>query len=344
MGVHASLREHLAEWAGEDAQKRAVAETVENLAKAGIEIAKIIALGPLAGDMASARGEGGGGDTQKELDFLANKVVTDALKASPVAWLGSEEDEKPVALNAGAPLAVNTDPLDGSSNIDTNMSIGTIFSILPNKEQAALLQPGRNQLCAGYIVYGPQTAIVLTVGQGTHIFWLDPRTGEFVLGKANVQIPVDTKEYAINSSNFRHWDDKMKSYIVDCKLGKDGPRQKDFNMRWLGSLVADCFRILTRGGIYLYPADIRKGYTNGRLRLLYEANPIGMLIEQAGGACTQGKTRMLDLEPISLHQHVPLVFGSKKEVEEVAYYYSQPPATGEHSPLFSKRGLFRTPR
>ncbi len=342
MGFHATLREHLAEWAGDDTQRRAVAETINNIAKAGLEIQKIVALGPLAGEMATKRGDHADGDSQKELDFLSNKIVTDALLASPVAWMGSEEDEKAVAMNAGAPLAVNVDPLDGSSNIDTNVSIGTIFSILATRPILPLLQPGRNQLAAGYIIYGPQTGMVLTVGQGTHKFWLDPRSGEFVLVKANVEVPSVTREYGVNSSNFRHWDDAVKAYVLDCTLGTDGPRKDNFNMRWIGSLVADAFRILVRGGIYIYPADGRRGYTSGRLRLLYEANPIAFIMEQAGGACTTGTQRMLDLEPVSLHQRVPLVFGSKTEVEEVAHYYRDPHTHGDHSPLFSQRGLFRT--
>ena len=343
MGSYATLRDHLAEWAGEDAQRRAVADTVTNLAKAGVEIARIVALGPLAGDMEPKCGDQvEGDDLQKELDFLANKIVADALKASPVAWMGSEEDEMAVPLNPGAPLAANVDPLDGSSNIDANVATGTIFSILPTRATSPLLQPGRNQIAAGYIIYGPQTGMVLTLGKGTHIFWLDPRNGEYMLVKANVQAPAVTREYAINASNFRHWDDSIKAYAVDCTLGLDGPRRDNFNMRWSGSLVADAFRILVRGGIYIYPADGRKGYTSGRLRLMYEANPIAMIMEQAGGACTTGTQPMMDVEPVSIHQRVPLVFGSKTEVEEIAHYYRDTHSLGDHSPLFSKRGLFRS--
>ena len=343
MDSYATLRDHLAEWGAEDAQRRAVADTVTNLAKAGVEIARIVALGPLADDVASRCGGHAEGDNlQKELDVLANKIVADALKASPVAWMGSEEDEMAVPLNPGAPLAANVDPLDGSSNIDANVATGTIFSILPTRATSPLLQPGRNQIAAGYIIYGPQTGMVLTLGKGTHKFWLDPRHGEYVLVKANVQAPTVTREYAINASNFRHWDDSIKAYAVDCTLGLDGPRRDNFNMRWSGSLVADAFRILVRGGIYIYPADGRKGYTSGRLRLMYEANPIAMIMEQAGGACTTGTQPMMDLEPVSIHQRVPLVFGSKTEVEEIAHYYRDTHSLGDHSPLFSKRGLFRS--
>jgi fructose-1,6-bisphosphatase I len=342
MGAFVTLRDHLAEWTGDDTQRRAIAETVTNIAQACVEVARLIALGPLAGDMASKRADHLDGDTRKQLDSLGNKIVTDALKASPVAWMGSEEDEKAVALNSGAPLAVNIAPLDGSSNIDTNVSIGTIFSILSSKPTSPLLQPGHNQLAAGYVIYGPQTGLVLTVGEGTHKFWMDQRNGDFVLVKANVQVPSVTREYDVNSSNFRHWDDSIKAYVLDCTLGEDGPRQEDFNTHWIGSLVADAFRILVRGGIYIYPADGRKGYTNGRLRLLYEANPIAMIMEQAGGACTTGTQRMMEIEPLSLHQRVPLIFGSKTEVDEVAHYYRNPHTHGDHSPLFSHRGLFRS--
>jgi fructose-1,6-bisphosphatase I len=336
VGTHATLREHLLEWKGSDLQRGAVAETVENLSLAGIEIAGIVALGPLAGEMAAGRGVHAGGDTQKELDFLTNRILTEALKRSPVAWMGSEEDDTAQALNADGLLAVNLDPLDGSSNIDTNVSIGTIFSILPARGESPLLQAGRMQLAAGYMIYGPQTAMVLSLGAGTDIFWLNPKTGEFVLGRPNVKIPSVTREYGVNSSNFRYWDASIKAYVIDCKLGKDGPRQADFNMRWVGSLVADAFRIFTRGGVYIYPGDARKGYGNGRLRLLYEANPIAMLVEQAGGACTTGTAPILDIKPDSLHQRVPLIFGSKSEVEEVAQYYAKPHLLGDSEP-----GLFR---
>ncbi len=338
---HATLHQHLSAWAQKDATRSAVADTIVHLAKAGIEIAAIVRRGPLDGDMAGLSGGDGGGDAQKALDLVTNDIMKAALKASPVAWMGSEEDAEASELNAGAPLVVNVDPLDGSSNIDANVSIGTIFSILPSSGETPLLQAGRHQLGAGFIVYGPQTSLVLTVGQGTQMFWLDDVSGEFVLVKENVKIASTTGEYAVNSSNFRHWDDPIKAYVVDCALGTEGPRKKDFGMRWVGSLVADTFRILTRGGIYLYPGDARKGYAHGRLRLLYEANPIAMLVEQAGGAATTGVGRVLDEEATSLHQRVPLIFGSTSEVDEVHHYYRHPHSLGDRSPLFANRGLFR---
>ncbi len=343
MGNFQSLNDYLADWAGSDARRRAVAETVLALAAAGARISGLIARGPLAGSMADVIGvHDSGGDTQKKLDVITNDLVMEALKASPVAMMGSEESDQPLPIKPGAPLVVNVDPLDGSSNIDTNVSIGTIFSILPNEGPEPLLQPGVRQLAAGYIIYGPQTALVLTLGSGTHIFWMDPDTKTYLLARRDVKIPADTREYAINSSNMRHWDAAMKHYIVDCKMGVDGPRKADFNMRWVGSLVADAFRILARGGIYLYPGDARKGYTEGRLRLLYEAAPIAMIVEEAGGACSTGLVRIMDIQPKTLHQRVPLIFGSRNEVGEVEHYYRQPHSIGEHSPLFGQRGLFRT--
>ena len=334
MSVHTALREYLAEWAVSDSRKSAAADTILNLANAGIEIARFIAQGPLADAVVLDC------ESPAALECVAYGIVMRALKNSPVAWVGAQGQEAE-QLDAAAPLAVNVDALDGASNIGTNLTLGTIFSILPVEGDTPLLQPGRNQLAAGYIVYGPQTALVLTVGQGTHIFWLAPGSNEFLLGKRDVQIPSATREYAINASNFRFWDDAVKAYVIECTLGTEGPRQANFNTRWLASLAAEAFRIFMRGGIYLYPGDSREDYMKGRLRLLYEANPIAMLTEQAGGACTNGTERMLDIQPASLHQRIPLVFGSKTEVEEVADYYREPHSLGDRSPLFAQRGLFR---
>jgi fructose-1,6-bisphosphatase I len=323
MTAFPTLEDHLSDWAGHDVLRNAVCTTLLNLAGAGTEIARIVQRGPLAGNMAGVRSnQHGSGDTQKELDVVANELVRSALEASPVAWMGSEEDEQPQPLNEGAPLVVNTDPLDGSSNIDTNVSIGTIFSVLPAKGDVPLLQTGRNQLAAGYIIYGPQTAIALTVGQGTHLFWLDPHDRTFLLGRANVMIPEGTREFAINASNARFWAEPVRAYIDSCVQGAEGPRSANYNMRWIGSLVADTFRILMRGGVFLYPGDSRKGYEKGRLRLLYEASPIAMLIEQAGGAATTGTQPVLDVEATALHQRAELIFGSKGEVNAIQSYFA----------------------
>jgi len=221
------------------------------------------------------------------------------------------------------------DPLDGSSNIDVNVSIGTIFSVLRKVDdhegisESDFLQCGHNQVAAGYCVYGPQTTLVLTVGDGVAMFTLDREQGSFVLTQENVRIPADTKEFAINMSNMRHWDAPVKRYIDECLAGKDGPRGKDFNMRWVASMVADVHRILTRGGIFLYPWDKREPDKPGKLRLMYEANPMGWLVEQAGGAATNGRRRILDIQPKKLHERVSVILGSKNEVERVAQYHAQ---------------------
>jgi len=223
------------------------------------------------------------------------------------------------------------DPLDGSSNIDVNVSIGTIFSVLKKPDgavgvsEADFLQPGHLQVAAGYCVYGPQTTLVLTVGDGVAMFTLDREQGSFVLTQDGVQIPEDTKEFAVNMSNMRHWAPPMKRYIDECLAGKAGPRGKDFNMRWIASMVADVHRILTRGGVFMYPWDQREPDKAGKLRLMYEANPMSFLVEQAGGAATNTQQRILDIEPGKLHQRVSVVLGSKNEVERVtAYHQAQP--------------------
>jgi fructose-1,6-bisphosphatase I len=222
------------------------------------------------------------------------------------------------------------DPLDGSSNIDVNVSIGTIFSVLKKAgenqgvTEQDFLQPGKQQVAAGYCVYGPQTTLVLTVGDGVAMFTLDREQGSFVLTQENVQVPADTQEFAINMSNMRHWDQPVRRYIDECLQGKDGPRGKDFNMRWIASMVADVHRILTRGGVFMYPWDKREPHKPGKLRLLYEANPMSWLIEQAGGAATNGKERILDLQPRQLHERVSVVLGSKNEVQRLTQYHTQP--------------------
>lgn len=324
-----TLQAFLRDFAGSDPQKQAVAAAVERLAEAGIAIADLVAQGPLADHFAKIMGDeaNAGGDAQKELDVISEEVIVAKLKQAPVAFLGSEESETPIALNDAGSLVVAVDPLDGSSNIDTNVSVGTIYSILPYSAAQfpdpvdALKQKGSAQLAAGFLIYGPSTVLVSTLGAGTQVFALDRASGDFILAKAAVEIPAETKEYGVNQSNMRHWDTPMRAYIDDALAGKDGPRAKDFNMRWVGSMVADAFRIFTRGGVYLYTGDKRKGYEQGRLRLIYEANPVAFITEQAKGAATDGKTRILDIQPEKLHQRIPLVFGSRDEVAKIASYY-----------------------
>lgn len=348
MTEHQTLKSFLAEYSNDSDLHRDVAKTLTVLADACCAISEIIALGPLAGAMGSAAGENTDGDTQAELDLRANEIVLDELNEAPVAYLASEELELPVPINDKAPLYVAIDPLDGSSNIDTNVSVGTIFSVMPMKcdkgdnESDCFLQRGVHQLAAGYVIYGPQTAMVLTLGQGTHIFTLNPDTGEFCLTAPNIRIPEDTHEFAINTSNSRRWDGHVKSYIDDCFLGAEGPHGKNYNMRWIASLVAECHRIMMRGGIFLYPGDRRPDYRMGRLRLAYECNPIAFLVEQAGGAASTGEQRILEIDPTDIHQRAPLIFGSINEVHLVNHYYREVHPKQDRSQLFGSRGLFRS--
>jgi fructose-1,6-bisphosphatase I len=324
-----------------------IVDTVLAIAAAAQRISTLIGRGRLAGDLAAARGDNTDGDTQRELDLVANEIILTALQDAPVAWVVSEELEQPAEGKVGAPLVVAVDPLDGSSNIDTNTAVGTIFSILPACADAdapvaaSVLQPGSRQLAAGYIIYGPQTALVLTLGNGTLLFTLDRENGSFYLSDPAVQIPETTREFAINVSNFRHWDRPVRSYIDDCLNGEDGYRNDNYNMRWLASLVAECHRILSRGGVFLYPSDARKGYAAGRLRLLYEVNPIAFLVEQAGGAATDGQQRLLDIEPANIHERAPMIFGSRREIARIERYFDASDTHAERSQLFNKRGLFR---
>ncbi len=347
MTEHQTLRHYLREWADNDETRQQVESTTNIIADACCAIGEIISLGPLAGNPGMEHGCNSDGDVQKELDIRANEILIDELQAAPVAYIASEELEDPVAVTDGAPLYVAIDPLDGSSNIDTNVSVGSIFSVMPMRctEDAAasecFLQKGSRQLAAGYVIYGPQTALVLTLGEGTHIFTLNPDTDEFCLTQANVQIPHDTHEFAINSSNFRRWDGHIKAYIDDCLQGVDGPNDKNYNMRWIASLVAECHRIMSRGGIFLYPGDRRPAYQTGRLRLTYECNPIAFLVEQAGGTASTGHERILDIEPGDIHQRVPMIFGSSNEVGLVDHYYREEQLYQERSSLFGNRGLFK---
>ncbi len=330
--------------AGGDARHGHVAATVRRLCEAAIMVRNVVNEGALGAAFAASRGPAhGNGDDQKDLDVYADDLFLGAARQAPVAFYASEELANPVWIDPKAPLALAIDPLDGSSNIDTNISIGTIFSVLPSAgdETQTFLQPGRQQLAAGFFVYGPQLALALTLGEGTNIFVFSARLGTFVQAYPNVAIPSDTREFAINMSNYRSWDDTVRLYVDDCLSGADGPREKDFNMRWIASVVAEAYRILVRGGAFLYPGDGRRGYRQGRLRLIYEAGPLAMLTEQAGGAATDGVNPILDIVPTEIHQRTPLVFGSSKEVEKIRRYLTDPSAIGTRHPLFGTRGLFR---
>lgn len=340
------LAHHLATWANGDPLRGDVAATVDALAHAAAEISRLIAGGPLAGALGASRGlDNGGGDEQKELDLLCDRIILEALRATPVAALASEEADHPHALDPAGTILVAVDPLDGSSNIDTNLSVGTIFSIRPRRDDVdptsdeAFLRPGHEQIAAGYVVYGPHVAMVLTLGEGTRQWILDPESRRFMSVGAPLEIPNEAREFAINMSNYRHWNEPVRAYVDDLVAGRDGPRSCDYNMRWLASMVAEAHRIFVRGGIYLYPGDARKGYASGRLRLIYEAAPIGFLMEQAGGRASDGARSVLDIVPDRLHQRTPLIFGSRAKVERVERYLATGLGRGDHSPLFSTRGL-----
>lgn len=343
-----TLDKHLATWAQDAPRSAAIVDTVNALAKVCASISQLVGSGALAGRLGATLGEHGAGDSQKELDVRAHHMLVAGLRKAPVAAVASEEMAEPVELDPRGALLVAIDPLDGSSNIDTNVSVGTIFSILRAPTEGsrcdadAFLQTGACQVAAGYAIYGPQTAFVLTVGAGTHVFTLDRSAGTFYLTAQHVHVPAATQEFAINASNHRYWDEPIRIYVDDCLKGAEGPRGTDFNMRWIASMVAEAHRVLSRGGIYLYPADIRNGYRQGRLRLIYEANPIAWLIEQAGGAASTGHRRILDVQPRALHQRVPLLFGSREEVARLDRYHVDPHPIGERSPLFGRRGLFRS--
>jgi fructose-1,6-bisphosphatase I len=300
---------------------------IEVVARACKRISISVNKGALGDVLGSAEVENVQGEIQKKLDIIANEVLIEANEwGGHLAAMASEEMEGiyvvPNRFPQGEYLLM-FDPLDGSSNIDVNVSIGTIFSVLKKPDgqagvcEADFLQPGRQQAAAGYCVYGPQTTLVLTVGAGVAMFTLDREQGSWVLTQENIQVPTETKEFSINMSNMRHWAAPVAAYIGECLAGKTGPRGKDFNMRWVASMVADVHRILTRGGVFLYPWDQREPEKPGKLRLMYEANPMAFLIEQAGGAATNCQQRILDIVPTKLHERVSVVLGAKNEVERV---------------------------
>ena len=286
--------------------------------------------GNLIGVLGSAETENVQGEVQKKLDIITNDIMIDALNwTGHLAGMASEENDDPIKIPNQYPkgkyLAL-FDPLDGSSNIDVNLTVGTIFSILRCREGVDpeledFLRKGSEQVCAGFVLYGPSTMLVLTTGHGVNGFTLDQDIGEFILTHPNMKIPEETSEFAINMSNQRFWEPPVQRYIDECIQGTEGPREKNFNMRWVASLVSDVYRILTRGGVFLYPFNLRNPSKPCKLRLMYEANPMAFIVEQAGGACSTGRERMLDIKPKGIHQRVPLILGSKKEVERIVNYH-----------------------
>ena len=315
-------------------------------------IAYAVGKGALAGMQGSAGSRNVQGEEQQKLDVLANEIFLRTNEwGGHLAGMVSEELEHPYRIPDEYPRGrylLAFDPLDGSSNIDVNVPVGSIFSVLAcpqgmaGDEERAFLQPGTRQVCAGYAIYGPTTMLVLTFGRGVHGFTLDREIGEFIYTHPGLRVPEETSEFAINTSNSRFWEPAVKRYVDECMAGKSGPRGKDFNMRWIASLVAEAHRILMRGGVFLYPRDEREQGRSGRLRLLYEANPIGMVIEQAGGRASTGYGPVLDVEPTGLHQKSGFVFGARHEVERIEQYHRDHNQKPYDAPLFGTRGLFRT--
>ena len=306
---------------------------IEVVARACKRISYSVSKGALGEVLGSADTENIQGEVQKKLDVISNEILLEANEwGGHLAAMASEEMETIRLIPSRYPkgeFLLLFDPLDGSSNIDVNVSIGTIFSVLKAPEgmteptEQDFLQPGAQQVAAGYAVYGPQTMLVLTTGNGVQCFTLDREMGSWVLTQSDMQIPETTKEFAINMSNKRHWHAPVQRYVDEMLAGSTGARGKDFNMRWIASMVADVHRILNRGGIFMYPADMRDPSSPGKLRLMYEANPMAMIVEQAGGAATDGKGRIMEIQPTKLHQRVPVFLGSKSEVELVTRYHAE---------------------
>jgi fructose-1,6-bisphosphatase I len=344
MDERVTLRSHLDRSVSLTPHGAAVGEVIEAIATAAVDLASLIADGPLAGITGQNGGINPDGDQQKDIDVAADKMMRRALQNAPVAAVLSEEAALPEILNAEAPLCVAIDPLDGSANLENNISVGTIFSIRPrgNDILSTFFEPGTAQCAAGFIVYGPQTTLVLAFGARVDIFILDRRAAKFVLIARSVRVAPDMPEFAINASNQRHWYGPVRAYIDECLAGTNGERGTDFNMRWIGSLVAESLRILVRGGVFLYPADARAGYREGRLRLLYEAHPMALVMEWAGGAATTGRRRILELGAKTPHQRVPLIMGSVRGVRDVAAIHEgiEPMFDNSDAPLFARRGLF----
>jgi fructose-1,6-bisphosphatase I/sedoheptulose-1,7-bisphosphatase/fructose-1,6-bisphosphatase I len=333
--------------------KSDLAALLVDVAAAVKAISSMIAKGGLADILGSLETQNIQGETQKKLDVLSDQAFINTFQyGGLIAGLASEENDDPIPVTdpeKRGPFLAVFDPLDGSSNIDVNVSVGSIFSILEAPkgrvpEMADYLQPGTKQLAAGYAIYGPSTMLVLTVGKGTHGFTLDREVGNFVLTHANIQIPPDTSEFAINTSNERFWEPPIHRYVTECKAGKTDIRGRDFNMRWIASMVADVHRILMRGGVFMYPKDTKDLSRPGRLRLMYEANPMSYVIEQAGGLGSTGRARIMEVQPENIHQRVPVVVGSRNEVERIEKYHREFDS-GEDaqysSPLFSDRSLYR---
>lgn len=345
---YTTLSKFLIEQVPEGPFTRDLAALLVDVAAVTKAISAAVGKGPLAGLSGLAGSENSQGEAQKKLDLIADELFLRGVEWSGlVGALASEEMQEVRPVGGKGRLALVFDPIDGSDNLDLNLPVGTIFSILAlpegARDVAAVLQPGHCQLAAGYAIYGPSTQLILTVGDGTHGFTLDREIGNFVLTHRDIRIPATASDYLINASNRRFWEPPVLRYVDECKAGREGPRQRDFNTRWVASMVADIHRILMRGGLYLYPRDQRENCRGGRLRLLYEANPMAMLIEQAGGIASTGRRRILDELPQELHQRVPVIAGAAEEVARVVRYHEEYDRGDDRpytSQLFGERSLF----
>ena len=323
-----------------------LADILAAIAATSRTVAAHIRRGSIDGAPRATVGVNPDGDAQKKLDLFADEAFARGLSEVSVRALVSEEREGVTPLSSDGRYLVALDPLDGSSNIEVNVTIGTVFSVLdaPSSGEVAetdFLQPGHKQRAAGIVLYGPQTTFVFTTGSGAHAATLDPGSARYFVTQQHLAVPEARNEFAINMSNSRHWPAPVKAFVDDLLLGAEGPRAKDFNMRWIASMAADAYRVLTRGGVYLYPDDARPGHGRGRLHFLYEANPVALLIEQAGGLATDGVNRILDLDVEELHARTPLVFGSADKVALVRDYFLQGHRSAARAPLFGRRGLWR---
>lgn len=326
--MQTSAMQNLSQFLNSQPSEQGLNAVINVLAQTCIEIADKVRMGEMAGILGEAQAQNVQGEDQKKLDVIANDLLKEALNSEPtVKGLASEEEPDPVACNKQGDYLVLFDPLDGSSNIDVNVTVGTIFSILKapkdcdGAQEEAYLQAGQHQVAAGYVLYGPSTILVLTTGNGVASFTLDPHSNQFLLQKENIQIPSSTKEFAINMSNQRFWNPPMQNYVADLLKGEEGPLEKRYNMRWIAAMVAEIHRILVRGGIFMYPYDNRDPKKPGKLRLMYEANPMGMIVEQAGGKNSTAHDDILQIQPEAIHQRVSVIMGSKDEVEKVESYH-----------------------
>ncbi len=348
-----TLSKFLIEHLRETQESNDLAALLVDVAAAIKAISAMAAKGALGGYLGEVDSHNVQGEVQKKLDVITNETILRHCEwGGLVAGMASEEMDEPFEIPAeyarGRYLLV-FDPLDGSSNVDLNVSVGTIFSVLRHDgdERPAFgdyLKRGREQVAAGYAIYGPSTLLVITVGRGTHGFTLDREIGNFILTHPNLRVPEETSEFAINASNQRFWEPPMQRYVDECKAGRTGPRARDFNMRWIASMVAEVHRILIRGGVFMYPRDTKDPKKAGRLRLMYEANPMAMLVEQAGGLASTGRERLLEHSPQTLHERIAVILGSRREVELIEQYHRDHDCGDDvpfSSPLFNERSLFR---